>query len=311
MPLFEALHYGCISVEADMHLRDGDLLIGHDEAELNPERTLQTMYIGPLLHALRRRSFVAKDSILTRAGVFDEDLNQSLMLLIDFKASQEAALPIVQAQLQELRDGNYLTYGNGTHIIQGPITIIATGSVSFASIAAESSHRDIFFDAPLALIHHDHLAEMEVHDSKVDDHTLEMDDHDTGMTDHVPGMTHPEAEIKPKLRTSGQGMTGIEDITSAADFKSWNSQLASTSFKAVFGWSSMVFSQRKAQVEQVDEMIQVAHSQGLKVRFWGTPDWPFQRLRDNMWRELTRLGADIINVDDLEDFARGDWREKE
>jgi hypothetical protein len=47
-PLFEALENGFCSVEADVFLVDGKLLVGHTRPSLRPERTLESLYLDPL-----------------------------------------------------------------------------------------------------------------------------------------------------------------------------------------------------------------------------------------------------------------------
>jgi hypothetical protein len=47
-PLFDALAQGFCSVEADVHLRRGSLLIGHLALDLKAERTLEKLYLDPL-----------------------------------------------------------------------------------------------------------------------------------------------------------------------------------------------------------------------------------------------------------------------
>src|ERR1700680_4345384 len=47
-PLLDALDQGFGSVEADVFLVDGALLVGHERADLRPERTLQKLYLDPL-----------------------------------------------------------------------------------------------------------------------------------------------------------------------------------------------------------------------------------------------------------------------
>ena len=47
-PLFEALENGFCSVEADVFLVDGKLLVGHTVSSLRPERTLESLYLDPL-----------------------------------------------------------------------------------------------------------------------------------------------------------------------------------------------------------------------------------------------------------------------
>src|SRR5690242_16456677 len=47
-PLFDALDQGFCSIEADIWLVDGQLLVAHDRKKVNPERTLQALYLSPL-----------------------------------------------------------------------------------------------------------------------------------------------------------------------------------------------------------------------------------------------------------------------
>ena len=47
-PLLDALNNGFCSVEADIFLVDGELLVAHTKRELSPERTLKTLYLDPL-----------------------------------------------------------------------------------------------------------------------------------------------------------------------------------------------------------------------------------------------------------------------
>jgi hypothetical protein len=47
-PLLDALDHGFCSVEADVFLVDGQLLVGHTRWELKPQRTLQALYLDPL-----------------------------------------------------------------------------------------------------------------------------------------------------------------------------------------------------------------------------------------------------------------------
>lgn len=47
-PLLDALDRGFCSVEADVFLKDGKLLVGHAANELKPGRTLEALYLEPL-----------------------------------------------------------------------------------------------------------------------------------------------------------------------------------------------------------------------------------------------------------------------
>src|SRR5262249_28110050 len=53
-PLFDALECRFCSVEADVWLVDGKLLVAHDRNQVKPERTLQSLYLDPLRERARR-----------------------------------------------------------------------------------------------------------------------------------------------------------------------------------------------------------------------------------------------------------------
>ncbi|KAJ4003096.1 Altered inheritance of mitochondria protein 6 [Fusarium irregulare] len=147
IPLFEALGSGCISVEADVHLRGSKLLVGHSSLGLKAARTLEALYLDPL-----QRMISAQNDGLngTWRGLFDKAPKQTLTLLIDFKTKGAPTFDELNRHLQPLRDLNYLTYWNGTARITRPLTIVLSGNAPFESVLAmKSTHRDIFWDAKL------------------------------------------------------------------------------------------------------------------------------------------------------------------
>src|SRR5580700_1828384 len=74
-PLFEALENGFCSVEADVFLVDGKLLVGHTRSSLRPERTLESLYLDPL-----RERAKANGGRIYPGG-------PSIFLLVDVKSS--------------------------------------------------------------------------------------------------------------------------------------------------------------------------------------------------------------------------------
>lgn len=52
-PLLDALDQGFCSVEADVYLVDGKLLVGHTRGDLRPSRTLEKLYLTPLQERVR------------------------------------------------------------------------------------------------------------------------------------------------------------------------------------------------------------------------------------------------------------------
>src|SRR4051812_6991468 len=55
-PLFDALDHGFSSIEADVFLINGNLLVGHDREALRPERTLKSLYLAPLAERIRENN---------------------------------------------------------------------------------------------------------------------------------------------------------------------------------------------------------------------------------------------------------------
>jgi hypothetical protein len=53
-PLLDALQLGFKSVEADVFLVNGALLVGHSRNELSPEKTLESLYLKPLLTLMQQ-----------------------------------------------------------------------------------------------------------------------------------------------------------------------------------------------------------------------------------------------------------------
>ncbi|KAH8725756.1 PLC-like phosphodiesterase [Phaeosphaeriaceae sp. PMI808] len=151
VPLYDALRWGCTGVEADVWLFDNELYVGHSTSALTPKRTFRSMYIDPLVRLLDHKNTPTTISppSTTKNGVFATSPQQSLILLVDFKNNGSEIYPVVSHHLSALRKKDYLTYFNGETIIKRPITVVATGNAPFNLISPNTTHRDIFFDAPL------------------------------------------------------------------------------------------------------------------------------------------------------------------
>jgi hypothetical protein len=91
-PLLDALDHGFTSVEADIFLVDGKLLIAHTKSELDPRRTLESLYLDPL----RARVREGQGSVYPGSGSFQ--------LLIDIKTAGEATYAVLTKVLAEYAD---------------------------------------------------------------------------------------------------------------------------------------------------------------------------------------------------------------
>ncbi|KAI0122906.1 hypothetical protein BJ170DRAFT_687617 [Xylariales sp. AK1849] len=153
VPLFSALHAGCIGVEADVWLLDDDekLYVGHKRSALTVDRTFESLYINPLVDLLNGTNpfTVFYNETNSKNGVFDVDLNQTLTLLVDVKTDGAKTWPHVLAQLEPLRSRGWLSYVENGVRHDGPITVVGTGNTPFDLVIANSTYRYAFFDAPL------------------------------------------------------------------------------------------------------------------------------------------------------------------
>ncbi|KAK0465087.1 uncharacterized protein EV420DRAFT_1475316 [Desarmillaria tabescens] len=159
VPLLTALSLGVASVEADVWLVNKTLYVGHEEAALTKDRTLDSLYIRPLLSILDLQNpstdFQVNEGRPNwhhASGVFDTSSSTALQLFIDIKTDGTdivRALPVILETLAPLRRKGYLTtFSNGT-LIKSAVTVIGTGNTLLDGVLALSP-RDYFFDAPLA-----------------------------------------------------------------------------------------------------------------------------------------------------------------
>ena len=314
VPLYSAIEVGCVGVEADIWLFDNELYVGHSVASLTRNRTLDSLYINPLLEILSKqnpKSTMVPDNTSQPYGVFDTDPEQSLILLIDFKTSGSALWPHVQSALQPLRDKNYMTRSNGTKIIRGPITVVGTGNTPFDLVSSEETnpHHDVFFDAPLDEMYEStnsgSLPTMiDINENSPEDIVQEKVSLEEGMNVTPITKASSEGARRRESDAEGQGKSGYTPGNANA-YTTGNSYYASVSFaKAIGELRDGGFSDH--QIELLRGQIKGAHRKGLKARYWELPFWPIG-LRNHVWDVLVREGVDFLNVDDLKGATRRDW----
>jgi hypothetical protein len=143
IPLWAAMSAGCIAFEADVWYVGGELLIGHILPSI--ARTLKAQYIDPLRAILDHNNGGSPGT----KGLYPAKPSQSVVLMIDFKTSDSRTLDTVNAALQPLRDGGYLSRVEGGRFVEKQVTVVASGSSSFDRINAGDGvpNRDIFYDA--------------------------------------------------------------------------------------------------------------------------------------------------------------------
>ncbi len=113
-PLLDALANGFCSVEADVHLVDGELLVAHDRDKVSAHKTLEALYLKPL-----------QQRIKTNGG----QVYQSPMpfyLMIDFKTAGEPTYKELKSQLATYAD--MLTVVKDGQVHRGPVTVVISGN---------------------------------------------------------------------------------------------------------------------------------------------------------------------------------------
>ena len=134
-PLLDALDQGFCSVEADVFLVDGKLLVAHSRFELNQKKTLESLYLKPLASRVKKNG-----GRVYRDG-------PPLTLLIDFKSSGPETYEALSRELTPYR--SMLTRVVDGKVVPGAVQIIISGNRP-TDLIAEQATRDVFVDGRLS-----------------------------------------------------------------------------------------------------------------------------------------------------------------
>jgi hypothetical protein len=113
-PLWEAISYAFASIEIDVHLVDGALLVGHDDDDLDATETLQSLYLDPLRDHVREHD----------GRVYPSPY--SLILLIDIKSDASSTYEVLSGVLSQYPE--MLTRYSETSVQPGAIDVIVSGN---------------------------------------------------------------------------------------------------------------------------------------------------------------------------------------
>jgi hypothetical protein len=214
-PLLDALDHGFCSVEADIFLVDGELLVAHTRKEVKPERTLRALYLDPLRERVRKNG----------GRAFPNGPEQTL--LIDLKTDWKTLYPALRVVLTNYAD--LLTTFRDGRKQTNAVLVILSGSRSREMFAGETL-RYAALDGELADLDSDAPPNL------------------------IPWISHQWART---FNWRGDGAMPAEELA------------------------------------KLKGIVDKAHQQGRRVRFWGAPD------RLTIWTILREAGVDLINTDDL------------
>lgn len=86
-PLTDALALGFSSIEADVHLKNGQLYVAHDEEDINTSRTFESMYLKPLFRLAQAN------------GGWIYQKHHTVTLFVDFKTDADSTYDALLAIL--------------------------------------------------------------------------------------------------------------------------------------------------------------------------------------------------------------------
>ncbi len=122
-PLLDALDCGFVSIEADIYLVDGHLLVAHNARDVKPERTLEALYLDPLSARVLKNG-----GRVYRGG-------PSVTLLVDVKSEAVATYAALHRRLEKY--AAMLTVFRDGVATPGAVTVIISGNRARAELAAQ------------------------------------------------------------------------------------------------------------------------------------------------------------------------------
>ena len=87
-PFFAAYDLGFDSIEADLYIKDGQLCVAHDQKDVSTDRTLQKLYIEPLLAKIKEN------------GGYPYPNKKPLHLLLDLKKQGKEIMQVLETELK-------------------------------------------------------------------------------------------------------------------------------------------------------------------------------------------------------------------
>jgi hypothetical protein len=123
-PLLDALDRGYGSVEVDVHLVDGALLVSHDRDSVRADRTLESLYLAPL------RAWIEARGGSVYAG------RPALTLLIDVKSEAESTWVALEPLLRQYDD--VIASWHGDSMTTRPVIAVISGERPLVTLPGQS-----------------------------------------------------------------------------------------------------------------------------------------------------------------------------
>ncbi|MFE9642745.1 phosphatidylinositol-specific phospholipase C/glycerophosphodiester phosphodiesterase family protein [Streptomyces sp. NPDC006365] len=136
-PLFDALDHRFGSLEADIFLVGDQLLVAHDAVDLDPARTLESLYLDPLARRVKANH-----------GSVYRGYRKPIQLLIDLKTEGSSTYLELDRHLRRYKH-LFTTYAHG-RVFPGPVTAVISGDRAARTPMEAQTVRRAFYDGRLA-----------------------------------------------------------------------------------------------------------------------------------------------------------------
>lgn len=136
-PLFDALDHRFGSLEADIFLVGDQLLVAHDAVDLDPARTLESLYLDPLARRVKANH-----------GSVYRGYRKPVQLLIDLKTEGSSTYLELDRHLRRYKH-LFTTYAHG-RVFPGPVTAVISGDRAARTPMEAQTVRQAFYDGRLA-----------------------------------------------------------------------------------------------------------------------------------------------------------------
>ncbi|MEX0748131.1 MAG: endonuclease/exonuclease/phosphatase family protein [Rhodothermales bacterium] len=153
-PLFDALERGFRSIEADVHLVDGELLVAHDRPDVDPHRTLRSLYLDPLAERVRRNGGAVYHK--ERRGRRTSENERPLLLLVDVKSDAEATYRVLRETLRDY--AHMLTLFSDDVRRDGAVSVVVSGNRARQMMRQEPARLAAYDGRPKDLVSDSHAS---------------------------------------------------------------------------------------------------------------------------------------------------------
>ncbi|MCD0488352.1 phosphatidylinositol-specific phospholipase C/glycerophosphodiester phosphodiesterase family protein [Pedobacter sp. MC2016-14] len=133
-PLYDALENGYAHIEADIYLRDGELIVAHLLPRFKKRKTLEQLYFNPLMQIIQD-----KNNRLSAPA-------SQLTLMIDIKSDANSTYKELELLLYKYKS-ILSSYENGA-VIKRQVTIVITGHKPYELLKSQT-YRLAFIDEDL------------------------------------------------------------------------------------------------------------------------------------------------------------------